>query len=743
MDDDLVDLIDQGQYSHAQQALAQRIKRFPNRPYYPALQNLCLFRQGQQKDAVTKMLKLRDSNPNCTKTIGVMYDFFVEAGKLSEANLCYENAMKRYPTAESLGTTWLNKTLTTHQYSPRLWNRIFMNLQRNQKSSREFKYWTAFTYLLILKSGDATEKEIPLFKQLALRLIEDLGYENAQELYVLAQLWAMNGETDKVVAAVTSSPVNFDVMVVYRNILQEANADQQLFDYCKLILSQFEDFTSTKLLIESGKKLGMSYDEVAEHLDSKPTRNNLLAKVELAKVFDKPLDPAVQQYFNAMKSKLCCVNDLKGYKIHPKFEEKSSNVVAQVNEVKFKYLAGEKFDDVAEELSKSLSAKSVEYDSDPVNEVRLLKVILDLQKDSTPQNIIKNICILEDLVETDKYNHKLLLWLLKLYNQLNCGSSIQYFYTRLSIRMVQHETLGHLAMWAQPSKDSCKIFNDMYRFYLTAESEVIECIATGFNQGNYTKLESFIRFGDRMHRSIGRVYALLMNVRQSLLTNDWSYTKFFLDRLVNYENLLDMNYQDNRDFISEWKLGTFDEPLDELKQMTNNVNVADVKLWALQYLVAYTNDPQHFKLFNKAMGSHKAATAFDKLLLQYYLNVFKLSQSSTKKPEVESCLNYLNKNLNSTKIAATMPKDVLSGELNQNLYRFVEFTKLVGMLLKRKPNDAVKKLIDSTLADLRKQNWTQQQLAALNDIKKELAPEHRKTVEVLAKTIEKSAPSLH
>ena len=203
--------------------------------------------------------------------------------------------------------------------------------------------------------------------------------------------------------------------------------------------------------------------------------------------------------------------------------------------------------DVYERFS---TKEGAEYDSNPVNELTLRTIVSDL--DSSPQNTIKNIVLLKHLLEQDKYNYKLKLWLMKLYSQLNTNDLIFPIYNGLKIRMTQHETLNYYLTTTNPSKINLDAWVDIYRFYLTSKQEIKESIIQGFDNGVFNKLEGFINFSKRMQNSISLNFTVAKILQISTILGTDGYLNYFIHYLKTNEALIVSDYTDNRDFKSEW-----------------------------------------------------------------------------------------------------------------------------------------------------------------------------------------------
>jgi N-terminal acetyltransferase B complex non-catalytic subunit len=738
-DKQILELIDQGGYTQAQQLLSKKIQKFPQRSYYYALQNQVLLKMGKKDQALEATHNLLKKVPSDPQTLSIIYDTYMELGQENDANLAYEQVIKRFPTSETLTLEWFDKSID--KLDLRQWNKIFVYLSKNS-SSRLYKFWNAFTYLMLIEKQLATEKEDQLFKMLGLRMIEELTpFENCQELYVYVSFLALNGQSDKVIEVITSTSLNLDLdlMVKYRQILYDSNHWVELLEYTKEILfvQKLDDFTSWKYFIEAGKSLDISRDEMQSYFKL-DTRNCSLALIELALVYGLDPEPAFTNYYEKFNHKLCCVNDLKGYLSninHEKFQilvDKSSEQILSsnpsspkdltrlINNQKFVYILGT--DDVDTFLSTNWMIYNIykdnkdirggEFDNNPLNELTIISIILDLQKDQSSKNVIKNIAIIYKLLETDKFNHKLKLWLMKLFSRLNTGNLISYHYDKLKIRMLQHESLAHYLKNVNPSKDNLTLFVDIYRFYMTANEEIRSCILTGFNKGTFNKLASFIDLGDKLTHSLTAKFICLNILKFSLILNDHAYVNYFVRDLIT--NAKTENFIDNCDVTSEWKLGIFEKPLEMFEK---NLEEIDIKLWTLRYLIMFTEDSQYFKQYNKIVSSYKLKSPFDNLMNQVYLNIFKLFIHRNDK-EIDGLTNYLIKNLKFAKLKPTLiGNDILSSQVNNNIISFVEMSRVMGVLAKkhRQVNFApLKSVLDQTVMDLKAYNPKEQQLTELS-----------------------------
>lgn len=685
-DNEIIELIDQGNYNYAQTLLAKKIAKTPQRSFYYALQNKILLKTGQKDLAIKKNIELMNKTPSDPLTIEIMSEFFEEVDHVKESGLVYENAIKKYPiSAENLCLHWFDNTIAKKDF--KLMNRIFMYLNKNKKS-RLYTLWYAFSFHLLLKEGDKDKDK--LYTSLGKKLVEGLQpFENVQEIFTYT-LFLNNKEIEELLQG-TSLPLDLELKLLYMESMEENESFFQLHEYTENLLfkQNFDDFDTWKLWIKSGQKIGKSFEELDAKIDQ-PTRNSLLLKIELDKLYGKSIDNSIKTYYNKFNNKLCCYPDLSNYDLPATFIDhlkesttENSSLITLVNDRKF--LKSKDNWDVYKNYSTSQGA---EFDNNPVNELTLRSIISNL--DESNESIIRSIIIITELLKQDKYNYRLKLWLIKLYSRLNTNDLILPIYNGLKIKMVQHETLNHYLAHVGPSKDSLKGYVDVFRFYLTSKEEIKYSIKQGFEQGVYNKLESFINFGKRVENSVSLNFTISKVLQTSLVIGDEGYLNYFINYLIDNESLVVSEYTDNRDFKSEWtgldNTGVLDIPLKD--------NTVRLKL--LLYLIIYQpgDSAKLFKLYNKITSNEKLS-AFDSLLFRLYFNLLKITKSTTLNPqESQSLFNYLQKNLKFEKLKILIPENLLSSELNQNLTNLIEFTKVVKLLAKRRSSATLNQLLN-------------------------------------------------
>lgn len=780
MESEILDLIEQGSYVQAQQQLARKIKKFPQRSYLYALNNQVLHKLGKSKQALENNLALSAKNPNDPLTLSSLYEFFTEiGGHESEANAVYENVLKKYPTTSLPALMeWFEKSIG--KYDLKLYSKIFTFITKNNKD-RLYIFWHSFCYLCLITKQLVSEKETTLFKTLGLKLIESLApFQNTQELYVYFKFLVLNGKLETLIeqAQNTTFPLDLDLQLIYLDALVESSSWKLLHETTEryIFKDRFNDYDTWKLYVLSGHKLGVSYQELYDKVSTYETsRNSLLILVELSLLFNNAHEASVTNYFEKYSHKVCCFPDLKNYISHietepflEKLQQESRQIVESspstvndliklVNIQKFVYyLTKERSADFLKQyvatnwriyslFKDNTNIRGGEFDYNPLNQLTIASIIIDVSNKPTAKTIVKNIAIITHLLKSDEYNHSLKLWLIKLLSNLNATNLIISYYNSMNIKMLQHDTLSHLLIPTNPSKDHLSTFITIFRFYLTSNEEVRANVLKGFNLGTFNKLQSFINFGARINNSVSKYFVILTILRFSVVINDLGYVTYFLNYLRE-SKFVETELVDNRDTDIEWKsTGIFDknDQLDGPRQDTN------IKLELVKYLIMFEDEPTkinaYMKQYNKLLGNSKD------LFFKLDQSILKLYKQKLNASEQQSNINYLIKNLKFDKIKTLLPAELLNWQTGRVLVQAAEFIKAAQILSKRSPansaNQQLKPVIDQLIKDIKAYNFVSQQKQELAVIKdeldiSELAIDTSETFKLLGDSISESSSFL-
>ncbi|KAK6461967.1 mitochondrial inheritance and actin cytoskeleton organization protein [Scheffersomyces coipomensis] len=779
-DNEIIELIERGNYALAQSQLSKQIKKFPQRSYYYALNNEILSKKGETDQAIQNNLKLIEKIPNDRQTLQTLWKFFDEHGMEKESNVIFENSIKKYPiNSESIILDWFQMSI--NKFNLRLFNKIFINLHKSNKDNRIYSFWLAFSYYLLIENHEAlkvSDKELSLFKPLSIKILDDnlKPFKNTQELFVYLKLLSLSDKNDEILTTLeeykASSVFNFDLdlNLMYLETLNVTENWSKLSQFSEHLLFQdkFDDFDTWKLWIKSNFQLNTSSTDLISKINSyQIKRNSSIALIHISKTYGLDIFQPIASYYTKFNHKLCCFYDLKGYLSEIdttefisevdnstiSILETSSNsindLIKLINNQKFWFLLS-KDSELTEFNSLNWkiynlykvneSIRGGEFDNNPLNELLLISIIVDLSNDSSIKNIVKNIYIINNLLQEDKYNHKLKLWLMKLYSNLNANDLSLEIYQSMNIKMIQHETLSHYIIPLNPSKQHLSDLVNIYRFYLTSDKEIESNIFEGFEKGVFNKLQSFINFGKRLSNSVSRNFIISNIIKHSIVLGDTSYMNYFTNLLKNTgEAIVQNDMIDNRDFNSEWKFGLLDADSKHLNQDLLNVpinsqqiNPTIIKLNILKYLIMFeTKDEiiqKYLKLYNKFISNYKPKLAFDVLLSKINHNILKLFKGHMNANELNSALNFIVKNFKLDKMKSSLvpASSILSWELSHNLTNLIELIQITSLFLKsskgHKSWQEIKNCLDDVISELKKFKFKfkETQIQQLNELNSSL-----------------------
>ncbi|CCG22403.1 Mdm20 protein [Candida orthopsilosis Co 90-125] len=758
-DEKIIEYIDAGQYAIAQSSLLDKIKKHPNKTIYRALLNKVLYKTGSTSKAIENNLALLKSTPNEISTVIELNEFFKSSGMEKEADLCFENPIQKYPLlSQELSSIWFENTI--QDLNVKQFNKIFSFLNKSKKD-RKYTFWYSFSFYLLINQGEEEKFKLNLYKQFGKKLIEGLvekePFANCQELYVYTRFLLSEADYDTIESILSGVkfPLDLEMQLLYMEAMKKSGKWSQLHNHAsKLLLEdKFDDFDTWRLWIKSGYETGVSYQDIQSKLGN--SRNELLTRIELDLLYKTEQDQLQEDigvYFAKFKNKMCCFSDLSKYKddlpleFYNKVKSSTNEILVQspqgdtdlitlVNNQKFapqikngqiyQYFRGDQ----------SVVTNRSEFDNDPLNDLLLISIIEKLSENPSPTQIIQSIAIIKQLLMKDKYNYRLKVWLIKLYSQLNTNDTILPIYESLKIKMIQHETLGHyLTNIAPATKSSLDEYIDIFRFYLTAKHEVKDTVLGGFESQIYSKLTSFIQFGQRLQNSASLNTILQKIIQTSLITSDKGYMNYFAHYLKeNEKSILESAWRDNRDFESEWTGIVVNEKLETAKSnklLSIPVHDQSTRLKLIVYAIVLNssdNSPGLLKQFNKIVSStpNVSHNPFTNVIFKMYYNLLKI-QTNIKLDESQSLSNFILKNLKIDKLKSQIvpTSSILSYQFNENLINLVEFIKIVSFISTQsrgKTKDAIKttKIIlhatTNLVPDLKKLDFLQQQFKVIDE----------------------------
>lgn len=697
-DDDILDAINEGRFPSAKRDLAVKLKRFPNKSYYWALNCYYLYAVGDIDQAEKECRTLKLKTPSDPEALEVLENVFNKLGLQTEANEVWENAIKKYPTTKLI-LTWFNKAVKC--FDSRNMQKASILLQKHAKSSREYGIWAAICNYLWSIDTDV-EKERALHISLALGLIEKAKpLQNNQEVFVLVKILARMQGYARIVDEL--QPLNhreLDLILIYLGALDKLQNWQALYNETKKLLFEedFNDFDTWKYFIKSSKELNIPKSDL-ENLITLGTRNSYMANIEISKVYESHLNEAIDTYYENFSAKPCCPLDLSNYKLSDSFYQRAidqSSDILNLDTIDSKsaiLLTNiEKLQIIRDANHQVDWSRYAKYKSPELSELYLIYMIQTLKSNWAPDHLIQHIIQLEYYSKEDPENFGVKVWLLNLYEAINASSMALKVYKELKIKMIQHDLYLYKVQLV-PSLGNLNDLVQIFRFYMTSDSEVDAFVGNVFQKQLYMNLEDFLRFGKRLSSSLSRHLLIIKIMKMARCLNNEYYNYFYRVLKEKKESILSDEFTviDNRDFKTEYRLGAQLPQLSFQDQEKAKGKEYVQLCYMKELLIVEQNDIEIgklFKRFNRWLSNQvytKQLSPFENHMFKLYLGLFKLVKVKDSKDRVLQ-LNYIIKNLDFKKIKQAFINKLspLSSELNQILVELHEITGLIRALLKEK-----------------------------------------------------------
>lgn len=745
-DQEILQSIESGDFAAADSILRQAINKNPKNLLFPALKYYNRYRQNNSKDAISGTIEISSKKPVDPRITNVLSKVLYNENRNKDVITTYENAIKYSPSDP------ITKLLVNQWFENSVNHNEIIGLQKScfQLSKiygdRKHKYMSAFSNYLLAKKSHDDPKLYNLYCTLGYKFIESFTPETTQELFVAVKTLDNNPEKAVQVIELYAGQLDLDVKLEYLKLIE------QLHDYGKLhqvttkylFDDKFDDFDTWKLYILSGQKVGVLFDELERNiLGYTWSRNSQLALVELCKVFESDkFDFYILQYYRKLKSKLCCFTDLVSYvdnsetlvkELHrcskdTKLKDKNaSNLNILVNNQKLLHYFGEcgpEFFKTNLEIYESflpLVDTKEATDFYAANELILINVIHSLNKNSSFENIYKNIIVLEYLASKDMLDFRVNLWLARLLKLVGLAPQVHQIYDHLKIRMIQNDSLGYLitqdASHTYPTKQMLNYLINIFRFYLTCEGDLQENVIQAFNEGVYTKIENFMGFSEKLKNSV-QYYELFVEILQLIrVLGDTSVVGYFRNRFLDVVKQVEkISFSDNRDRKIYWKsLGFKPNFIDDFESKLELFGSHELNYLKLNYIkeqMILQPSESTFKLFNKNLSNVKLPKA-EAWIMKIYLHLFKLN-NKLEKPEFDSTINFLRKNLKVSKIPVSEPLDGNNNRIIHQVIDVLKYAKSLG-----------NKELSSLVSDIKIGNvYKVNQLDRLDELKGQLGEFH-------------------
>lgn len=695
-DDDILDAINEGRFASAKRDLAGKLKRFPNKSYYWALNCYLLLASGDAKQAEKECRVLKGKVPSDPDALEVLEMTFRKLELRQDAVEVWENAIKKYPTTKLI-LMWFDKAL--RRFDTRHMQKASMMLQKHAKSNPEYGVWASFCNYL-WSNDTAVEKEQSLHLSLAAGLIEKAKpLENNQHIFVLVSILAKKNDFAGIVEVLLPlKHKELELTLIHLDALDRLEDWSGLRDVTKTLLfdEDFNDFDTWKYFIKASKNLDVQKSELVQ-LITLGSRNSYMANIEICRVYESGLDEAIDAYYEKFSSKPCCPLDLSNYALSQTFldaiAQQSTEMLAKdaLTGKDITFVTNVERIQIQRDQAYTVDwNKFAKFKNPELSDLYLICMIQDLQQNWTPDRLVKHIIQLRHYSKEDPENFNVNVWLLNLYKEINVSSLASKEYKDLKIKMIQHDLFLY-KLQLEPTLGNLNDLIQIYRFYLTGDGEVDALVGKAFDQQLFMNMEDFLAFGKRFSSSLSR-HLLLLKITKIARTVHKDYYNFFYRKLKEQKGDVfhnDFSVSDNRDFKTEYNLGV-QLPHLAFQDKEKAKGKEYVQLhYVKEFLIMEQDDVEIgklFKLFNRWLSNPaytKQLSAFENHMFKLYLGLFKLAKVKDPKDRMLQ-LNFLTKNLDFKKVKQAFLSKLppLSGDINAILVDLIEITGLIRGLTK-------------------------------------------------------------
>lgn len=707
----VLEAIEEGRLTSAKHDLESLLKRFPNKSYYWALNCYLLYAYGKTGEAINQCKSLLAKTPSDLSSLSLLFDLHLKLGIFDGIHSIYENAIKKYPSAELIGA-YFEKVVSVYDRTGI--QKASMLLQKHSKSNRHHGITAAFSCYLSSKA-ETSEKSKALYLGLGAGIIARLQpLQTNQELFVYVKILEAQSKFHEVVENLKPlKHMELELTLLYLDALDKSESWSELYQKgCNLLFEDnFDDFDTWKYVINAAFKLNKSENDVLAliKLDS---RNCHFARIYVNEVYGTDIEPAVTAYFNKFQGTPSCALDLLNLNLPQTFLDSLQQKYQQLIHLE---LLGSKEANALLNVSRLLHNAGVQaiqwgeiskFDNPELFDLYLINMINSLKTDFSIPLTLQHIIRLQSFIEKDPENYKLKLWILNLSTHINASTLALQTYSDLKIKMIQQDTLS-FKLPLHPSPRALKELIQIFRFYLTSDTETEPFIKECFDQGLFTKAEDFLNFGYKLSNSLSRHLLTLKILRTARLLNSDYYGYFFRKAKAMKNQILSDKFKlhDNRDFDADYNLGVQIEPVAEL-QKERRISTEYVKLQYLkEFLITERNTDEVerlMKLFNKWINNPAYTaqlTVHERSLYNLYADIIKYSKLPGVKDKA-LIAKFITKNLDFNKLESQFLRQVQnpSDDFQKIIADTWELTRVVQGLITDSPINSASKTLQNELS---------------------------------------------
>ncbi|KAI8909049.1 N-acetyltransferase B complex non catalytic subunit-domain-containing protein [Gorgonomyces haynaldii] len=556
----IYDALDYQNYKQVLQLCNKALKKGPMMIVL-ALKALALARLGLIDESYDILVQLKNAKPTQLAILQTMASALKALSLMEEIVEIYANAVELVPGDEDLANHHFIAICKLGDF--KLLQQASMKLTKQFKLPKYYM-WTVVSIYMQALDPNASNRSV-LFP-LAERMIDKAHKENYIQTFegLLLYLDILKSQQKyKEALLVLQGPlqklckVENDLDHLLIALLEQIEDHQNVFEKSLgLIKRNPDDWKAHVSLIESSLKIGQS-SQVAETLKSLETsdkRGPHLALIKLCHClgdFDRMTD-CISEYVKKFGTMLICFEDVMPYlsDCHPKILDlqslvqpcdtiRNTRLNLTISKIQFhlsepdhkQYL--ERYQETIP-LGLKLDERERQYGDD-----YLLLAVYVLLRNTTLQNILESIAILEYGLERSKFNFSFTILLVRLYIQLGAVGRAHTLYQKLDVKQVQLDSVSFvmsedLELFGDYNK-ALLVFREALHVYDRNEIETPEMIAQAFRFDTYSKVPEFVDFRDRVRHSIQRSVFQRQLIRVDLVSQFSD-----LKEVVQYLNDLDI-----------------------------------------------------------------------------------------------------------------------------------------------------------------------------------------------------------
>lgn len=546
----IVEAIDHGSFDRARSLLS--LESLEN-PVYAGLNALLEFRMGNEREAEEQAAKVCDMK---TLSSGVISSILVAIlkpkGRADLLNRAFENVYRNGTESDGTLDSWLQSMLELG-YLPGLYKCLMVTVR--SEPSRQSTYNVAFAMALHHAELPEASPERKLLPLLGERMLQKyLPASDLQEQYVVALVKRM--VSTKALIEYCQDSTSLYLQELELEALRSLSDHEYLAKISSVRLQQHDSWNWWLALIDSAMALKKP-ELVQAVIDGyRPSHNSLLARIELAKRLNEPVEQRVSEFWEKMSSKPAAYELLEGL---PTAHLSATNFTAQVTLAKIR--KDLKVFDLFKLYREGLPNRPTEpTDYFIGSDLLLLAAETELEAgEESTERALRAVTILTYAHENDRCNFYVLLYLVQLWRWLGAPHMADAYWQQLSVKNLQHESIAWLLL--QRAGTTVTGVNGIRK--VLQRSLLLAKQATGMgsylkvalDRGVYTQIPGFLDLARRLRHSLPGALNDLENNKFSQIANKPVDADFQIpDSLVDNREIIGLG---KRYLVGPWQTSEY------------------------------------------------------------------------------------------------------------------------------------------------------------------------------------------